>query len=122
MMEKRNHPRLDVSHLVLYSSDIYPRPNVASTLNLSLGGARMEVLYSLMAGERLQISIAIHPQVIKCRAKVIHLSTTPNKKMEAGIQFEELSAHDSLYLRQYLFHVMEQRALGSDLSLDKTPP
>ena len=36
--------------------------------------------------------------------------------METGIESEELSAHDKLYLRQYLFHVLEQEALGGDPS------
>ncbi len=41
--------------------------------------------------------------------------------MKAGFEFEELSEHDKLHLRQYLSYVMEQRknlplALGNLLS------
>ena len=109
-MERRNSPRLEVSHFVLYFSDIYPRPRVASTLDLSLGGTRIRTSYGLITGERLEISIAIQPQVIKCRGKAIYILAPENGSMKAGIKFEELSEHDKLYLRQYLSYVMEQRA------------
>lgn len=107
-MERRNYPRLSVSHPVLYFTDIYPRPNVASTLDLSLGGTRIKIPYSLMAGERLEIAIAIRPHAIRCRGKTIHVLWLEKGKMEAGIQFEELSGQDKLYLSQYLSYVTEQ--------------
>ncbi len=116
-MERRSHPRVKVSHPALYFTDIYPRPNVASTLDLSLGGTRVRIPYSLMAGERLEITIAIRPQAIRCRAKTVHVLWLEDGRMEAGIEFEELSAPDKLYLRQYLFHVMEQEALAGDPSI-----
>ena len=109
MMERRNYPRWGVSHPVLYFTDIYPRPKAASTLDLSLGGARIETLYCLITGERLEITIAIRPQTIKCRGKTIYVSGPEGGRMKAGIIFEELSEHDRNYLRQYLSHVMEQR-------------
>ena len=120
MMERRADARVEVSHSVLYRSDFYPRPNVASTLDLSLGGARIETLYSLNAYEGLAISIAIQPQVIESRGKVIHVRELENGRIEAGIQFEEMAEHDRLYLKQYLFHIMEQQAISS-LSPNKIP-
>lgn len=42
----------------------------------------------------------------------MHVLWLENERMEAGIQFEELPEHDKLYLRQYLFHVMEQQAMS----------
>ncbi len=107
-MERRAHPRVDVSHPVLYRSDLYPRPNIASTRNLSQGGSRIKIPYSLVAGEGLEVSIAIHPQVVRCRGKVVYVSWLEQGKMEAGIQFEKLSGRDSLYLRHYLSHLLER--------------
>ena len=118
MLERRVHPRVEVSHPALYVADIYPRPKVALTLDLSLGGTKIEILHSLSRDEGLEISIAIRPQTIKCRGKVIYVVGPRNGKMQAGIQFEELSEHDRLYLRQYLFYVIEQRALAASLSLE----
>ncbi|NIQ38203.1 MAG: hypothetical protein GTN81_06405 [Proteobacteria bacterium] len=117
-MERRNHPRVAVTHPALYSSNVYPRPKVASTLDLSLGGTKIEIIHTLDKNEGLEISIAIQPQVIKCRGKVIYVQERENGKVEAGIQFEGLSAPDQLYLRQYLLHVMDQQALKASLSVD----
>jgi c-di-GMP-binding flagellar brake protein YcgR len=113
MMDRRAYPRVEVSHPVLYISDTYPRPKAASTIDLSLGGTRIETTYPLMSGEGLDISVALHPQVIKCKGKVVHTVQETNDKLEAGVQFEALSPHDRLYLKQYLFHVMEKRAIES---------
>lgn len=118
-MERRNSPRLRVSHPALYFTDIYPRPNVASTVDLSLGGTKIKIPHSLIAGERLEITIAIHPQAIKCRGKTIYVVWLEKGKMEAGIQFEELSTQDKLYLRQYLAYLAEQRG-SSPLGHDET--
>ena len=87
MIERRNRPRVKISHSILYSSDVYPRPKVASTLDLSLGGTKIESPYNLTRDEGLEITIAIHPQAIKCRGKVMHVLWPENGKIEAGIQF-----------------------------------
>ena len=36
MKERRSYPRVEVSHPVLYFTDIYPRPKAASTVDLSI--------------------------------------------------------------------------------------
>ncbi len=119
MKEKRNYPRIKASCSMVYSKDIYPKSTVASTVNLSEGGAKIQTLYSLDKDETLEISIAIAGQVIKSRGKVIHVVEREDGKIEAGIQFQELSEMDKFHLRQYLFQVMEMQAISS-LSMEKT--
>jgi c-di-GMP-binding flagellar brake protein YcgR len=119
-MERRAYPRVEVSQSVLYFTDFYPKPTIASTLDLCLRGTKIESLYSLSLDEGVGISIAIQPKVIEFKGKVIHVVERENGRTEAGIQFREMSEHDRLYLRQYLFHVMEKQAISS-LSSDKTP-
>jgi hypothetical protein len=108
-MERRTHPREQVSHPVLYISDIYPKTMATLTIDLSVGGTRIETSYTLMKGERLQISIAIHPQVIKCRGQVVHVLWVNGHTSMAGVRFEEMSKQDGLYLREYISYLMEQR-------------
>jgi c-di-GMP-binding flagellar brake protein YcgR len=108
-MERRNHPRVNVSHPVLYISQIYPRPNIASTLDLSRGGTRIQSLYTLNRDEDLEITIAIRSQVIKCRGRVVHAVERKRWKTEAGIKFEKMPARDENYLRQYLSQVMGEQ-------------
>jgi hypothetical protein len=110
LIEKRTHPRIEVSRTALYSKDIYPRPTIASILDLSLGGTKIETLYSMRRGDKLEITIGIPPQAIRCRGEVIHVSLPENGKVKAGIQFDELSAHDKLHLGQHLLDLIEQRS------------
>ncbi len=101
-MERRRYPRVQASHPVLYYSDIYPRPKVASTLDLSLGGAKIESRYLLIEREGLEISIGIQPQVVKCRGKVMYALDRDGERHRVGIQFEDLSGQDSDFLGQYI--------------------
>ena len=109
-MERRRYSRIEASHPVLYYSDIYPRPKVAATLDLSLGGARIETRSCLMQSEGLAISIAIQPHVIKCRGKVMYVLDSEGERLRAGVRFDGLSSQDSISLGQYLSSIVEQRA------------
>jgi c-di-GMP-binding flagellar brake protein YcgR len=106
-MEKRSHPRVEVSHPVLFFTDIYPRPKVASTLDLSLGGTKIETSCDLLKGQRLEMSIAIHPQSIRCRGKAVYIRGPKSGVIQAGIKFEGLSEHDRHNLLQYISHILE---------------
>lgn len=108
-MERRGCTRVEVSHPVLYRTDVDPRPKVGSTLDLSMEGTRIETPYRLIKGERLEISIAIDPQVIKCRGKVVHIQWSDGERLKAGIRFKELSSHDRLFLGQYVSYVVEKQ-------------
>jgi hypothetical protein len=109
MIERRSHPRAEVPHPVLYFTDVYPRPQVGSTIDLSLGGARIQTLCGLISGERLEISIAIRPRVIKSRGQVVQILWPGGESLKAGIRFEELSKQDRLYLGQYISSIIEQQ-------------
>jgi len=117
MIERRSHPRAKASHPVLYFSDIFPRSRVSSTVDISLGGARMETTpFSLISGEDLDLSIAIHPRVIKCKGKVVRVLEESGQRpmarvrFEAGVQFEGMSERDRSYLGEYISYVMGQGA------------
>ena len=113
VMERRIHPRVKVSHPVLYSQHFNSTLKAAQTLEISLGGTRIETPYSLTGGEGLEISIAIHPHVIRCRGAVVHTSWLDGERLKAGVRFENLSREDRLYLREYIFYVMDQRDSAS---------
>jgi len=108
-MEGRKYSRIEACHPILYYCEIYPRPKVASTLDLSLGGLRIETRYSLIVHEGLVISIAIQPQVITCRGTVMYILDSDDHRVEAGVRFDELSSQNSMALGQYIFSVLGQR-------------
>jgi len=108
MAEKRSDPRVKVSYPVLYSSHVYPRPKVGSTIDLSRGGARIETPFSLIPGETIEISIALNSQVIKCRGRVVSIFSLDGGRPAAGVQFEQISRHDRLYLGEYISYLMDE--------------
>ncbi len=107
MIERRAYARTEVSYPVLYITDIYSGPRVGSTLDLCLGGTRIETPSSLIPGQRLEVTIAIPPQVIKCRGEVVHVSWVDGEKLRAGVRFEDLSKHDRRCLGEYISSLME---------------
>ncbi|MFX0201469.1 MAG: PilZ domain-containing protein [Candidatus Hodarchaeota archaeon] len=109
MTERRIFPRVEVFNPVLYFIDSHPGPNLAWTLDLSLGGTRIESSNGLITGERFWMQIAILPQTIKCRGRAVYVLEAENGSTKAGIKFEELSAQNRLLLRQYLSHGLERR-------------
>ena len=119
MTERRIYPRIKASHSALYFTRVCPRPRVASTVDLSIGGTRIETLYNLFSGEDLEISIAIHPQVIQCKGRVVHIVNVGGGKPEswtrfqAGVRFEEMSKADQRYLKAYIAQLMNQSNLNS---------
>jgi len=106
-MERRDFPRVEISNPVLYFSGSYPRPNIAWTVNLSLGGIRIESSNGLTPGGRFWMQFATDHQTMKCRGKAIYVFEREYGNMTAGIKFEELAENDRLYLGQYISNIME---------------
>lgn len=109
-MERRNHSRVEGSHPAVYFTDIHSNPKVATAVDLSMGGTRIETPYGLITGEGLEITIAIQPQVIKCRGEVVHVLELVDDRPKAGVRFKRMSKKDRLHLGQYLASIMEQEA------------
>jgi c-di-GMP-binding flagellar brake protein YcgR len=112
-MEKRAYPRVEISRPILCLGGFSKRPQAATTVDLSMGGTRIETLDRLTFGEGLRLSIGIEPQVIKCRGTVVYVERLDDEKIRVGVRFDEISEHDRLYLREYLFHLLEQQAIVS---------
>ncbi len=120
-MQKRSFHRIEAIHPILYYSNVYPRPKVASTLDLSLGGAKIETRYALAKNQGLEISIGIHPNVIKCQGTVVYVLQLEDGRLWAGIRFDQLTKQDKLLLGQYISYFTEEKTKPSD-SEDKRLP
>jgi hypothetical protein len=108
-MEKRVYPRVESFHVVRYRKGFYSGQKVASTVNLSLGGAKIRTPYGLEKGEGLEIAIGFpaDSRAIECRGKVKYVLEQEDGRTIAGIQFERLLENDSLYLWQSLYYLKE---------------
>ena len=99
--EKRTYPRIAVSRPLLYESDIYPKPRIAFTRDLSIGGARIEDAASLYTQERLSLWFSLETRVLPCRGRVVHIQQVGHR-FSAGICFESMTDEDRIALAQYL--------------------
>jgi len=114
--ERRNHPRVSVSHPVLYFTDVDPTPRLGLTVDLSLGGTQIESLQNLTRNEEIEIAIHTDLLVVKCKGKVIYVLEPEKGRVKAGIRFDAMSEYDKLYLVHHLFYIMEQQTLQATLS------
>ena len=111
-MERRSSPRVEVSHPVIYLPDVYPRPRIAKTVDISMGGTKIESPHSLTKDEGLKITICTDSEVIKCRGKVVYVTVAGDGRVRAGIEFKELWKGDRIYLGQYLSYVLERQEIN----------
>jgi hypothetical protein len=102
--DRRSHPRVSITRPLLYQSDIYPKPRMAVTTDLSLGGARIEDASSLYSQESLCLWFSLQPQVITGRGRVVHVQQDGDR-FSAGICFESMSEEDRMVLAQYLLNL-----------------
>ena len=114
-MGKRIFPRVRVSHPINLQSNRYSNDQTALTHDLSAGGAGIESGCSIVPGEMLRISLVIPPQIIRCKAKVVHALRLIGEKVRAGVQFEDISKEDTLYLEGYLSRFVIYREEGNPL-------
>jgi len=110
MTERRTHPRIGVAHPVLYESDRYAGPQVCSTMDLSSGGAKLDRPYSLQTGDTIGISIAIPSWIIRCRCRIVYVSSPGDGSLVAGIRFENVSKRDRHHLCQYISCYMRKQS------------
>lgn len=107
--EKRVHPRVWVSRPLVYQSDIDKKTRVASTKDLSLGGARIENSSFLYCQESLNLWFSLEQRIVPCRGTVVHVQQAGDK-FSAGIRFESITDEDRMVLSQYLSNLMEEKS------------
>jgi hypothetical protein len=75
---------------------------MSNTVDLSLGGARIETVFPIRVGEVIQFSIVIGGNTISPLGRVIHGKEHPELRYDAGFNFETLQKEHFDYLAEYL--------------------
>lgn len=89
--ERRRFLRYDPVPEITYSYGFYNEPIEAKTLELSLGGGRIETEFPLLVGENLEVNISVEDEEIDVVAKVIHTHPVSEKGFIVGLSFEGIS-------------------------------
>ena len=94
--ERRRYPRYDAVPEITYSYGFYNEPIEAKTLELSLGGARIQTDLPLLTGETLEVNIAVEDEEIDVMGKVVHTHRISETSFVVGLGFENISETKSL--------------------------
>lgn len=114
MSDRRVHPRVKALHSVLFLTSVYQIPGLAMTVDLSVGGARIETAYCMIHGQVIKLSLAIHHQAIGCMGEVVHVLL--GERPIAGIRFEGMSEQNRSYLEAYVSQMREEKNPGDEIN------
>jgi hypothetical protein len=109
MIERRSHPRLKISRPAVFRNKSCGRLKVGTIVDLGLGGTRIESLYSLTTGQRLEIAIAFLTAIMKFRGRVVYTLVLETGNTQAGIRFDDMPACERDYLGRYMGHLVQDK-------------
>ena len=97
--EKRKFPRFAVTKTVICSR--YGRQMTMRTLDISLGGLKLEANFDLGVGESMNLSIVTNGTSIPCKGRIVAIEDFKNK-VHARVRFARNSDIDFQRLSDYL--------------------
>jgi len=99
MHEKRKFPRFPLKKPVICSH--YGRQMTIRTLNISLGGLKLEASFDLKVGELVNLGILTNGAPIQCKGEVLAIEDLKNK-IHARLRFDSISDPEYRELSNYL--------------------
>jgi hypothetical protein len=97
--EKRKFPRFAVTKTVICFR--YGRQMTMRTLDISLGGLKLEANFDLGVGESMNLSIVTNGTSIPCKGRIVAIEDFKNK-VHARVRFARNSDIDFRRLSDYL--------------------
>ena len=117
MQEKRKSPRFPVMESVLCLR--YGRRMMMRTLDIGLGGLKLEANFDLGVGESIDFAILAHGTRIQCKGKILEIEESGNK-VQARLRFAPASDSEYGKLSRYLQAIsrkpLPRRAIGDSAS------
>ena len=99
MLEKRKFPRFTLTNRVICFR--YGRQMIMRTLNISLGGLKLEANFDLGVGESMDLAILANSTRIHCKGMVLAIEEFRDR-VHARMRFARISDVDSKKLSDYL--------------------
>lgn len=103
---ERHHPRVRNLNLVQISrfdeAGVHADLATGRTLDISTGGIRLELHYSLPLRSVVELTLALDEELIEVRGKVVYLKEIDDERCAMGIQFTDMTAKDRQRLGRHL--------------------
>ncbi len=104
--ERRTLSRIDSLNFVSYqyfdSENNVEVEEIGRTLDISLGGIKLEVPLSKVPSSEIKLYIALEEAVINVKGEVAHVDEHDNGCCEVGIRFVEISHGDQVVIEKFL--------------------
>lgn len=106
--DRRESVRLRMDYPALYTRfDTQGRAydqKTSRSMNVSLGGVRLQTSFPVSQGEVLDISIALGDNLVAFRGKVIYVTSPRNQSFELGVSITDMEPQDKITLTRFIYH------------------
>jgi hypothetical protein len=109
----RFHDRRDSIRLKMDYPAIYSRfdnrgreydQKMSRSMNVSLGGMRLQSSFPVDSGEMLDITVALGENLVAFKGKVIHVTGSEDQGFESGISIEDIEKKDKIALTRFIYY------------------
>lgn len=105
MDERRHYERFDTLNFVYYvlqDNDSILTQDIGRTLDASAEGLLIQTHEPLVAGLRLQLSLALADELLEARGTVIHVGAEQDGFYRSGVRLDDLDAHQQAQYQRFL--------------------
>jgi len=104
--DRRNSIRLKIDYPAIYTRfDNQGREcdqKISRSMNMSLGGVRLQSSFPVDSGEVLDISMALRENLVTFKGKVIYVTGSEDQGFELGISIEDIAKQDKIALTRFI--------------------
>ena len=101
---RRSHPRYTVHRLVTYRHQ--DKSALTFTLDLGLGGMKIQTQSHLPRGECLDFRLVLGSDSIRVKGRIVYTQFMTDQNIVTGVSFVDLSREDHLALQDYMTELM----------------
>ena len=109
----RFHDRRDSIRLKMDYPAIYTRfddqgrecdQKISQSMNVSLGGARLQTSFPVDSGEVLDITMALGENLVTFKGKVVYVTGSEDRGFEMGISIEDIENGEKIALTRFIYY------------------
>ena len=106
--ERRDSIRLKMDYPAIYirfdnQGKEYGK-KISRSMNVSLGGVRLQSNFPVDPGEVLDITMALGENSVTFKGKVIYVTPSEGKGFEFGISIEDIENRDRIALTRFIYY------------------
>jgi hypothetical protein len=106
--DRRDSIRLKMDYPALYTRfDNQGRAcdqKISHSMNVSLGGVKLQSSFPVDSGETLDISMALGENLVTFKGKVAYVSGSEDQGFELGISIEDIEDQDKISLTRFIYY------------------